>query len=214
MRPAALLQSRLAQLVPAFLLLAILSVLLGCTTTRTVRSVDLTRQSGIYVVGYTHDLERRGQFERQLVGRLIEQQFKAYASIDDIPDIAASTPQQLITQAREHQAVAVLMIKPVNSTEIQAHAQSMPSKYQILQDLYDESKAQIEHYDPNQEAVFEVYGFILNSKEPQLFWSGTTWTFVADGMGSGINSITTILTEELVKLRDKIRSGQVDLFNK
>ena len=196
------------------LLLGLLGLLLvqACTTERTVRRIDLTQQSGIYVVGYTDDNDRRRTFENRLANKLRQQDFTAFASIDDIDNIVDSTPAMIVDQAISHKAVAVLMVKPVNAAGNLTQAATMPAKYKILQDFYEESKNQVGDYDPAREAVFEVYAFILSSDQPKLVWSGTTWTFVADGMGAGIESITEILTEELVKIRQKIRSGEVDLL--
>ena len=196
----------------AILIMLISLVLLACTTERTVRRIDLTQQSGIYVVGYTDDNDKRHTFENRLADKLRQQDFTAFASIDDITNIINSTPEMIVDRAIGHKAVAVLMVKPVNSSDNLTRASAMPGKYKILQDFYKESKSQVGDYDPDKEAVFEVYAFILSSDKPKLVWSGTTWTFVADGMGAGIESITEILTEELVKIRQKIRSGEVDLL--
>lgn len=194
------------------LLTMVLVLVAGCAPEPKIRKVDLTRQSGIYVVGYTDNFKLRRTFENQLADKLRQQQFTVFVSSDEIPDITDSTPEMVIDLAISHGAVAVLTVTPINSDKPRPDTPQMASQYRMLQDFYHESKNKVNNYNPDKEAFFEIHAFVLDSNQPTTIWSGTTWTFEADGKGGGIDSVTETLTQVLVQIRDKIRRGEVNLL--
>ncbi|MCZ6854627.1 MAG: hypothetical protein O7G86_11980 [Gammaproteobacteria bacterium] len=48
--------------------------------------------------------------------------------------------------------------------------------------------------------------FFLDGQKTRLAWSGTTWSFEADGAGKAIRDISETVANELKKIRDRIRS--------
>ncbi|MCZ6710645.1 MAG: hypothetical protein O7B25_09800, partial [Gammaproteobacteria bacterium] len=53
----------------------------------------------------------------------------------------------------------------------------------------------------------EVNLFILDGEAANLYWSGTTWSFHADGEGTAIRGISETIADQLQQVRDSARSN-------
>jgi hypothetical protein len=185
-------------------------VLAACTTKTTVIRADLTKGEGAYVVGYTPDPAIRTAIEEQLVADLRARDMIAYPSHVDIPDIAASSRKELIASANERAVIGVIVVNQVAadaSDSIVQDPQRVSPTHPDLQAFYAYSKDREQTFDPDQRVFAEVNLFILDGDIANLFWSGTTWSFSADGQGSAIRSISEMIADQLQQVRDTSRSN-------
>ena len=185
-------------------------MLAGCAAKTTVIRADFTKGAGVYVVGYTPDPEIRTGIEEQLVADLRAREMIAYPSHVDIPDIAASSRKELIASANERSVIGVIVINQVAadaSDIIVQDPQRVSPTHPDLQAFYAYSKDRKQTFDPDRRVFAEVNLFILDGDIANLFWSGTTWSFSADGQGTAIRGISETIADQLRQVRDTSRSN-------
>lgn len=188
---------------------------LAACTTKTVIRVDFTKSAGAYVVGYTADPVIRIRFEEQLVADLRARELIAYPSHVDIPDITASNRGELIASANAREVIGIVVINQVAadaSDSIVQDPKRVSPTHPDLQSFYAYSEGQQQTpLDPDQRVFTEVNLFILDGEEvANLFWSGTTWSFHADGQGTAIRGISETIADQLLQVRDTARTTAFD----
>jgi hypothetical protein len=182
----------------------------ACTTQPTVIRADFTKAAGVYVVGYALDPAIRTGIEEQLVADLRARQMIAFPSHVDIPDITASNRSELIASANARQVISVIVINPVAadaSDSIVEDPNRVSPTHPDLQAFYAYSKSQQQTFDPSQRVFAEVNLFILDGEAANLYWSGTTWSFHADGEGTAIRGISETIADQLQQVRESARSN-------
>jgi hypothetical protein len=197
----------------SFLLLTLTALASGCAGP-TITSIDLSEHRGAYVVAYLADNTVRGAMERRLVADLAAQEINAWPSLDDIVDITRSSAALVLDDAVRHGAAAVLVLNLVNhdgSGGIVANPQRNSPEHPDLQAMYQYSR---EHstiaYDPGHEAIVEVNLFIAGGdSRGELFWSGTIWSFAADGSGAAMRDVSDQVALELAKARERLLGTDV-----
>ena len=187
------------------------AALAACVSKTTVIRADFTKAAGVYVVGYTPDPAIRTAMEEQLVADLRARDAIAYPSHVDIPDITASNRDELIASANARTAIGIIVINQATADaadSVVQNPQRVSPAHPDVQAFYDYSKdAQDAPLDPNQRVFAEVNLFIVDGDVANLFWSGTTWSFHADGQGSAIRSISETIADQLQHVRDTARSN-------
>jgi len=182
----------------------------ACTTQTTVIRADLTKGAGVYVVGYTPDPAIRTGIEEQLVADLRARQMIAYPSHVDIPDITASSRSEVIASANAKQVIGVIVINQVAADAADSIVQDprrISPIHPDLQAFYAYTKDREQTFDAAQRVFAEVNLFILDGEVANLFWSGTTWSFHADGQGTAIRAISETIADQLAQVRDISRSN-------
>ncbi len=182
----------------------------GCATQTTVVRADFTQGEGAYVVGYSGDPVIRTRMEEQLVNDLRAREMIAFASHTDIPDITASSRYELIAAARKRGVISVIVINQVSgdaSDSVVQNPERISPTHPDLQAFYDYSLGQQPVVEPGQQVFAEVNLFVLDGDEASLFWSGTTWSFQADGQGTAIRGISETIADQLQKVRDQARAN-------
>ncbi len=192
------------------LALACLTGLFGACASKTeVRSIDLTRQTGAYVVAYTPRTSVRLAVEQQLIADLAERGMTAFPSSADFPDITTSTSEQILQQANAHRALTVLVINRVASGGVASPVRNparISPEHPSLRAFYEYSRRQAgAHYDPEREAVVEVNLFLIQDSNAELFWSGTVWSFAADDSGDAIRALSAQIADQLDQVRRTVR---------
>lgn len=185
--------------------LVVLACAAGCVSQAPVRRIDLTERQGLYVVAYVEDAAVRGDIERQLVADLIDQGIRAYPSAEDFEHITSTTAERVFTAADRRRAVAVLVLDPVNrdgTGSIVADPRRISPAHPDLQALYDYSRSNRQAYDPTKEAVVEANLFTMDGGE--LFWSGTAWSFAADGTGAALRELSGQISEQIAEARARL----------
>ena len=193
------------------LILISLLFLTGCNVQPTVTTVtaDFRNQRGIYIVAYTPVRNIRKAMEDELAKNLALKTMVAVPSYDDFYDITTSTPQEVISKAKAQKLLAVLVINQVESDGSQGivkNPRRISPAHPTLQAFYEHSKSQAENvYQQDQEVFAEVNLFILDKDEAKLYWSGTTWTFQADGKGRAIRDFGDTIAKQIATLRNRYR---------
>jgi hypothetical protein len=174
----------------------------GCAPQQQVTRIDLTQRQGVYVVAHVeHEIIRAGM-ERRLREDLAAWGMRAYASVDDFDDVTSTTAERVFTAADRRRAVAVLVPDLVNrdgTGGIVDDPRRISPAHPDLRALYEYSRSQGRAYDPNREAIVEANLFNLEGGE--LFWSGTAWSFEADGSGAAIRELSSQIAAALAEAR-------------
>jgi len=184
--------------------------LAACTTKTTVIRADLTKGEGVYVVGYSADPAIRTGIEEQLVADLRARNIVAFPSHVDIPDITASNRAELIASANARAVIGVIVINQVAadaSDSIVEDPERVSPTHPDLQAFYAHSKSQEQTLDLGQRVFAEVNLFIVDGAVANLFWSGTTWSFHADGEGTAIRGISETIADQMQQVRATSRSN-------
>ena len=192
---------------PVCILIAML--LSGCATKPNVITTDLTKQAGLYVIGYIGRDDIRREMEDRLVADLANHQMVAYPSHADIDEIKQSKSADLVAAANARNVAVVLIVNRVDrdgSGSISANRERITPENPDLQQYYDTTKDELDIYG-NDEAVFaEVNAFFVDGNKTRRFWTGTSWSFNTDNQGGAIAGISETIAGELAKVRDEIRS--------
>lgn len=185
-----------------------LLLLSACTTTDLI-TTDLTRQRGLYVIGYIDRDDIRVEIEDRLVRDLVPYELVAVASHFDIAKIKDATAAEMVAAANSHNVAAVLIINRVSrdgADSIITEGERITPDNPDLLEYYELTKDELDNYD-NDEAVFaEVHAFFIDGEKTRRFWTGTTWSFDVDNQGGAIAGISATIAAELAKVRDEIRS--------
>lgn len=179
-------------------------LMIGCSSKVIVRSIDFTQQAGIYIVGYSNNLEKRSQFERQLAEILEQKDFTVMVSYNDIPEITGAEPAAVINAATDHKALAVLMITPVNRDQ----ELTKPIQHPDLHAFYDYQTNKARPFDRQQPTVIDIHAFLINKNSTPLYWSGVIIPSNPDSIDSYINAVAEILTDALVIARKKVLASK------
>ena len=190
------------------------AALAACGTKTTVIRADFTKGSGVYVVGYTADADIRTAMENQLVADLEARDIIAHASHEDIRDITSSSRNQLIASANAKAVIGVVVINEAAadaSDSIVQDPRRVSPAHPDLQAFYtyskSVSKSQEQTSASDQRVFAEVTLFIVDGKIANLYWSGTTWSFHADGQGGAIRGISETIADQLKQGSDDATSN-------
>jgi len=147
--------------------------------------------------------------EDELVKNLILKEMIAVPSHTDIYDITTSTPQEIVNYASAQKLLAVLVINQVavdGSNNIVQNPRRISPSHPTLQAFYKHTKSLTgTDFSENQEVFAEVNMFILDEREAKHFWSGTSWSFQADGKGRAIGDISDMIANQLDMLKNRYR---------
>lgn len=189
-------------------------LLAACSTQTTVLRADFSKRAGIYVVGFAQNPAVRTAMENQLVNDLTSRDILAFASHSDIPDITLSSRSQLLSMANAKQAIGILVVNQAAadaSDSVVQNPQRVSPKHADLRAFYDYTKAnQAEPIQPDQRVFAEVNLFILDGDLANLFWSGTTWSFHADGEGTALRGISELIANQLQEVGRSARATAFD----
>ena len=179
----------------------------GCARSDVIRT-DLTRNEGVYVLAYSTNGDIRRAMEDQLVADLNEQAMVAYASYHDLPSIRSTNRDGVLAAANAKHTVAVIIINQAIPGEdgVIDNPLRVSPLHPDLQAFYAHTKNVEEAYDADREVFAEVNAFWIDGEKTRLAWSGTTWSFQADGAGGAIRGISETVATELRKIRDAFRS--------
>ncbi|MEM1436834.1 MAG: hypothetical protein AAGG11_22490 [Pseudomonadota bacterium] len=184
------------------------ALLVGCATRTEVTTYDFSSRAGLYVLGYTTQEELRRAVEDRLVADIKARDMVAFASYVDLPVLEQTSRSSLLAAANEKQAIAILVVNQVTPGEdgvIDNPARITP-EHPDLAAFYEYSKTVQRDYEPGSEVLAEVNAFLLQEDGARLIWSGTTWSFDADGQGSAISGISDNIANELSQMRDTLRA--------
>lgn len=191
-------------------LLAFLStaLLVGCTTRTEVTTYDFSSRTGLYVLGYTTQENLRRAVEDQLVADIRAKDMVAYASYEDLPELTAADRTSLIAAANEKRAIAILVINQVtpDAEGVIDNPARITPEHPDLAAFFEYSKSVQRSYVPGSEVLAEVNAFLLDGNRARLVWSGTTWSFDADGKGGAISGISDNIATELSEIQKSLRS--------
>lgn len=192
-----------------FVLFTCIALLLpGCGVQTTTVTADFRKQEGVYIVAYTDDRAIRTKMEDELVKDLTRRGMIAHPSHNDIDNITNSTRQEVIDNVKTKKLLAILVINQVardGSNSIVDNSRRISPTHPTLQAFYEHTKLAATGYPENQEVFTEVNLFILDRGEAKHYWSGTTWSFRADGKGTAIRDISDLIAKQLAQLRRKYR---------
>ncbi len=182
------------------------SILTGCSSNTDVVSYDLSKRSGVYVLGYTTDESVRRAIEDRLVEDIRARDMIAYASHLDLPEIPATTRRSLLDAANKRNALAVLVVNQVVADEegVIDNPLRVTTKHPDLAAFYEYTASIERDFDPAEPVFAEVNAFLIEGDRGRLIWSGTTWSFNADGEGGAISGMSTNIADELGEIRDAL----------
>ena len=182
----------------------------GCAASPEVFTTDLTRQSGVYVVGYTADPELRRAFEDRLVTDLGARGITAYASYEDLPDLSASSPEALVGEANRRDAVGVVLVNQATAEGSESPVRN-PARvtplHPDIQTFYRLSRDEMQDARDGRPVFAEVNLFLVDGAATRLFWSGTTWSFQEGDREAAIGQVSASIAEQMQAARTRISSG-------
>ncbi len=179
----------------------------ACANKPEVVTYDFSSKAGLYVLGYATDENLRRAMENQLVADISARDMVAFASHADLPVLAEATRTELIKAANAKQALGVLLVNQVVPGEdglIENPARISP-EHPDLAAFYEYTKTVERRYTTGTEVFAEVNAFLLQGEGSRLVWSGTTWSFDADGKGGAISGMSDNIAAELEQIRDALR---------
>lgn len=195
---------------PWLLWLACAGLVAGCASSPTVFSTDLTRQTGVYVLGYTADSALRRAFEERLVADLEARGITAYASYVDLPDLAASNAGDVVREANRRDVVGVVLVNQASAegsgSPVQNPARVTPL-HPDIQTFYRLSRDEMQDTREGSPVFAEVNLFLLDGSSTRLFWSGTTWTFQEGDRDQAIGQVSENIAEQMEAARARLSSG-------
>lgn len=169
--------------------------------------LDFTHTRGAYILGYSADRDIRTRFEDQLVADLAARDIQAWPSHPDIPDATATDRKTVLAAANAKQAMFVVLAEQVPPGAQAVSQASRPERitheHPDLEEFYKHTRADTRDYDPSQEVFVEVSAYLIQDDRTKLFWSGTTWSFAADGEGTAIRDISTTIADAIAKARER-----------
>lgn len=191
-----------------------LALLSGCAqptpqSSPEVTVLDYRNANGAYVLVYSTDQELRTLFEDRLVGDLAARDMLAIASYPDLPDASATTRENLMAAAKAHKAMFILVVEEVRHGEIGVVQgdQRITQEHPTLRDFYAHSKPADHEHDDDEQVFVEVSAFLIQGDFAKLVWSGTTWSFQADGEAGRISQISTMIANAIDETRRKRALG-------
>jgi hypothetical protein len=145
--------------------------------------------------------------EDQLVADLAERNIVAHKSYRQLPDLRDITGKALVAAARGERAAALVLLSPVAADEnkrldspLRRSPEADPEAF------YEYTRWAEANIDPSGPVFAEVNAFAIIGNEPVLAWSGTAWSFEADGAGGAVREISQEVADELVKIRNMVRA--------
>lgn len=179
----------------------------GCASTASddVMIMDFRNTSGAYILAYTEDLDIRTRFEDQLVADLAARDIKAWPSHPDIQEATATTREDVLSAANARQAMFVILAERV-PPHGQAVAQTkrperISHEHPDLREFYEHTRPDEAPVDADEEVWVEVSAYLVQGDRAKLFWTGTSWSFAADGEGGAIADISTTIANAIVRAR-------------
>lgn len=190
------------QIFVVFLLL----VTYGCTAKPEVISYDFSARTGVYILGFTTDEDIRRAIENQLVADLQARDMVAYPSYVDLPSLPRTNRDAVLKAANARQALAVLVINQVIPGEdgVIDNPLRITTEHPDLASFYEFTKSVERNFDPDKVVFAEVNAFLIEGTKTRLVWSGTTWSFNADGEGGAISGMSGNIADELGQIRDAL----------
>jgi len=185
-----------------------IGVATGCTAPTQVISTDLTRQSGVYVIGHVDREDIRVKLEDRFVLDLAAHEIRGIASGQDIKLIKKATPSDMVRAANTHDVAAIVVINRVSGDGtdgvIKSERRITPDNPD-LQAYYQATKGELDEYGNDEPIYAEVNAFLVDGNKTRRFWTGTTWTFQGDDDGV-IGDISQTIAAELAKAAGELRS--------
>jgi hypothetical protein len=198
--------------VRALLILACTAfALTGCATNTELTTYDFSQRTGLYVLGYTTDESVRRTMEKRVVADLAARDMVGFASYEDLPNLTQTNRSAIISAANDKKAVAVLVINQVVPGEggLLENPLRISPDHPDLQAFYTYTKSLERQPNPTNQVFAEVNAFLIEGDNAKLVWSGTTWSFRADGKGGAIPGISSSIAEEVSHIRDVLRPESV-----
>lgn len=188
-------------------ILLLCGVLAGCAGKTTVRTFDFSERRGLYVLAYIPSSQIRIAMENQLVADLEARDMIAFASHEDLPDLQTVNRRSVIAAANEQQAIAVLLVNQVtpDGARPDTGQERISPEHPDVQSFFEYTKSLEEQPQEERTVLAEVTGFLLQGESAQQFWSGTTWSFEADGQGGAIRGISGTIADEFARMRDAMK---------
>lgn len=182
------------------------ALLAGCMSTQVI-STDLTRQSGVYVVGYVEREDIRAKVEDRFVTDLGRHEIRAVASRNDIGAIKQATPDDIVRAANEHAVVAILVVNRVSAAgddSVIDSGRRIGPEDPDLKAYFDATRAEIDSYGADDPVFAEVNAFFVDGSKTRRFWTGTSWTFQEDE-DQVIDTISKTIAEEVARAARELR---------
>jgi hypothetical protein len=180
----------------------------GCATPTSVISTDLTRVSGVYVVGYVDRDDVRAKLENRFVEDLAAQNIRAVPSAPDIRQIKKARPADLVRAANTHDVAAIVVINRVSgdgSDSIIDSERRIAPDDPDLTVYFERTREELDQYGSDDPVFAEVNAFLVDGNKTRRFWTGTSWAFQGEE-DQVIGSISETIAAELAKVAGEMRS--------
>lgn len=176
-----------------------------------VTVLDFRNTQGAYILVHSTDQELRTLFEDRLVADLQALDIKAYASYPDIPNARDSNRENLLGAAKARKAMFVLVVEEVKHGETGLVRSLNPGRitheHPTLKEFYEHTKPADHAHDDKTQVFVEVSAFLIQGEYAKLVWSGTTWSFSADGQAGRIQDMSATIANAIKVAQRKRRLG-------
>lgn len=186
---------------------ALFASVCACATQTQVRSIDLSERRGAYLIVYVPDPVLRRDAENQLVADLADRGILAFASHRDVEDITRSSPSRVRAAAMATGAAFVLLVNPVErdgSGALVDNPRRVSPEHPDLQAFYAYSRERQPPQTIGDEVIIEVNLFVLGGERTNLLWSGTAWSFEADGKGRAVPGLSQQIADAMAQAKAEL----------
>ncbi len=185
--------------------LVLLVGLVACSSAPNVIQTDLTRQKGVYLVGYSLDASARRDFENELQTNLMAGGMLAHASHADIPDITDSDATEVLQYAVERGVVAIVIINNAQDSAVE-DVRRLQIDTPGVREHFDKISRQRAVVSGN-DVVLEVNAFAIDGDTAKLAWSGVTAVFAPTSRTDAIEDLSESIAGALRSAQKRVRSG-------
>ncbi|MDA1075313.1 MAG: hypothetical protein O3A63_11215 [Proteobacteria bacterium] len=184
----------------------IFALLAGCTGPTTVRTYDLTKHQGVYIVGYTMDEEVRRDFEDLMAEDLLAENFQVFKSYENLADVTRVKPETVVSRANDLSALTILLVNPVNADAAAPPVakSEVERQQEMLKDLRTHLVEAQTDYDPESVANIDVRLFLLSDKPPEMVWSGSIKLFDVGERAATLDGLSKMIVQALIAVRDSV----------
>lgn len=182
------------------ILILVMTACAACSSTTTVtKHIGPDAPRGTYILALTSDAEVRRMFEDRLAADMAERGLTAFTSYPDLPDPRNTSRDQVLAAARARNALFVLAVEEVipGTERVVKDAGRITPEHPTLRQFLENNQPTGVDHDPKSTVFVEVSAFQIREDQAVLVWSGTTWSFQADGKGGAIDDISTTIADAI-----------------
>lgn len=188
------------------MLISFVLLVAACASQQETLTVDLRTQSGVYVVGYSNDLEIRTAFEDQLVDDLNRLEIRAIPSHRDLDEIFPSSAREVLNFATSHKLLAIVVVNQAGNPAVD-ELNRATSEHPTIKKFFEEMDHELNDVR-HQDVIVEVNGYLIDEHDASHIWSGVSAVFDVNERRSAITSLSQSVAQALKAAQSRVRPSR------